>query len=389
MSSVSRLLTTHAGSLPRPDALLELYAAGGGGEDVGHALSEAVADVVRQQCTAGIDIVGDGEFGKPTESSGEGYGHGTWLRYIRARLGGCGWAEVKDVAPISRDRRDFPEYYRASTPDADPASGSVGPQKVWACVGPIEYLGAAAVARDITTLQAALGGVPVEDAFLPVASAASIALLIPNAFYQSDEEYLVALGEAMRQEVKAIVEAGLSVQIDDPVVVGNWDYWPEEDLDGYRRYARRRVELLNDALRGVPPERIRYHVCWGSWQGPHSTDLPLRDVVDILLDVHASGLCLECANARHEHEWRVWEDTELPAGMVLIPGVVSHKTSVLEHPELVADRLIRYARCVGRENIVAGTDCGLGGRLSSDLVWAKLAALSQGAQLASQRLWPR
>lgn len=387
MSDGPRLLTTHAGSLPRPGAVLALYAAGKAGEDFSETLTEAVADVVALQRSTGIDIVGDGEFGKPTESNGEGYGHGTWLRYIRARLGGCGWVEAEDGTPVGRDRQLFPEYYKADASDGARIAGARGQKQTWACIGPVEYVGSEAVARDIAILQAALDDSPSQDAFLPVASAASIALLIPNVYYASEEEYLIALGQAMRQEVKAIVDAGLLVQIDDPVVVGNWDYWPQDDLEGYRRYARRRVELLNDALDGIPPQRIRYHVCWGSWQGPHSSDLPLNDIADILLDVNASGLCLECGNARHEHEWRVWEDTKLPEGKVLIPGVVSHKTAVLEHPQLVADRLIRYARCVGRENVVAGTDCGLGGRLSSDLVWAKLRALAEGAQLASQSLW--
>jgi 5-methyltetrahydropteroyltriglutamate--homocysteine methyltransferase len=393
MNEPSRLLTTHAGSLPRPHGLLELYAAGSAAAEIDEALSDAVAGVIRKQLETGIDIVDDGEFGKPTEGTATGYGHGTWLRYARARLAGCDWVDAADLPPaqlppVSRDHQLFPEYYRERVTGDDGAAGRGQPTRKWACTAPIEYVGDGAVQRDIEVLKKGIGDLAVADAFVSVASPASVALTIANAYYGSEEEFLAALGDAMRHEVKAIVDAGLAVQIDDPVVVGNWDYW-QGDINGYRRYAAERVELLNAALAGIPPERVRYHVCWGSWQGPHSTDLPLRDIVDVLLSVNAKGLCLECANVRHEHEWQVWEDTRLPDGKVLIPGVVSHKTAVLEHPELVAERLVRYARCVGPENVIAGTDCGLGGRLSDDLVWAKLAVLSQGAQLATQALWPR
>ena len=314
------------------------------------------------------------------------------VRGSEARLGGCDWVDPADVPPadlppVSRDRQLFPEYYGEKLADGNGVTARAQPTQIWACAGPIEYIGEEAVQGDIKLLKEAIRDLPVAGAFVPVASPASIALLIRNAYYASEQEYLIALGDAMRHEVKAIVDSGLSVQIDDPVVVGNWDYW-QGDLDGYRRYAAQRVELLNAALAGIPADRLRYHVCWGSWQGPHSTDLPLGDIVDVLLDVNASGLCLECGNARHEHEWRIWEDTRLPDGKVLIPGVVSHKTAALEHPELVADRLVRYARCVGGENVIAGTDCGLGGRLSDDLVWAKLGALAEGAKLATQALWP-
>jgi len=383
-----RILTTHGGSLPRPRRLLEIYARRGADDDLDTTLRQSVAEVVSRQQRVGVDVVSDGEFGKPTETTESGYGHGTWLRYVRSRLAGCDWAPVSSAAPEGRDRCRFPEFYGLAGRNGHPRTDAPEPVQTWACTGPIQYAGRAAVERDIANLRDALSGQPRASAFMPVASPASIALLIPNLYYSSQEEYILALGQAMQEEYRAITDAGLVAQIDDPVVVGTWDTW-DGDLAGYRRYVYEQVEMLNQSLARIEPDRLRYHVCWGSWQGPHSTDLPLSEVVDIILLVNARGISVESGNARHEHEWRVWQDTPLPDGKTLIPGVVSHKTAVLEHPELVADRLVRYARCVGQENVIAGTDCGLGGRLSSDLAWAKLEALVEGARLATNALSSR
>jgi 5-methyltetrahydropteroyltriglutamate--homocysteine methyltransferase len=255
------------------------------------------------------------------------------------------------------------------------------------CTGPITYKGHDLVKRDIENFKAALGGVKPEEAFMPAISPSNVEEWQRNAYYKTGEEYIVAIGEAMREEYKAIVDAGLILQIDDPRLVSYYLVRPGASIAECRKWANQRVEALNHALRGLPEDRIRYHICWGSWHGPHTTDLPLRSIVDLLLQVRAGAYSIEAGNVRHEHEWKVWRDVKLPAGKILIPGVVSHATNVVEHPELVADRLIRFAEVVGRENVVAGTDCGLGGRIHHQLVWAKLEALVEGARMASRRLW--
>jgi 5-methyltetrahydropteroyltriglutamate--homocysteine methyltransferase len=377
-----RILTTHVGSLPRPRRLLDLYAGAGADESFDDTLRDSVAEVVSRQRAAGIDIVSDGEFGKPLTTTDTGYGHGTWLRYVHSRLSGCDLVQVPLQAARSRDQLRFAEFYGPASHGSAKTPAPEDPPQTLACTGPIRYVGHGAVQRDIANLLNALPDEERAHAFLPVASPASIALLIPNLYYDRQEEYILALGRAMQEEYKAIAKAGLLTQIDDPVVVGHWDTW-DGDLAAYRRYVHEHVELLNEALAPIETGRLRYHICWGSWQGPHSTDLPLRDVVDIILRVQARGISIESGNPRHEHEWRVWEDTALPADKVLIAGVVSHKTMVLEHPELVSERLVRYARCVGVENVIASTDCGLGGRLTNDLAWAKLEALAEGARLAT------
>jgi 5-methyltetrahydropteroyltriglutamate--homocysteine methyltransferase len=253
--------------------------------------------------------------------------------------------------------------------------------------GPIAYVGQAAVARDIANFKAGLVQVKAEEGFMTSVAPGSFARR-QNRYYKSDEEFLHALGEAMREEYRAIVEAGIVLQLDDPGLPDTWDMAnPEPSVADYRKFAALRIEALNHALRGLPEDRIRYHICWGSWHGPHSTDLPLANIVDLLLTVKAGAYSIEAGNVRHEHEWKVWRDVKLPEGKILIPGVVSHATNVLEHPELVADRIVRLAGVVGRENVIAGTDCGLGGRIHASLAWAKLEALAQGAALASKQLW--
>jgi 5-methyltetrahydropteroyltriglutamate--homocysteine methyltransferase len=255
------------------------------------------------------------------------------------------------------------------------------------CTGPIRYIGQAAVRADIDNLKNALKAANLDEGFICSIGPASFARS-GDLYYKSEEEFIYAVADAMREEYKAIVDAGLVVQIDDPSLPDNWDMInPEPPLEEFKKFSRVRIDALNHALRGLPEERIRYHICWGSWHGPHTTDVPLADIVDLVLAVRAQAYSVEAGNVRHEHEWRVWQDVKLPDGKILIPGVVSHATNVVEHPRLVADRIIRFANLVGRENVIAGTDCGLGGRIHAQIAWAKLAALAEGAALASQELW--
>ena len=289
---------------------------------------------------------------------------------------GFEWVDGEKASPSSKDRTAFPAFYGAGgrrQPAEGGRAGQVGKTaQVFTCTGPIAYTRQELVARDIAHLQAALDGAAPAGAFLPAVSPGSLPSLIPDRHHADEDAYRQALAGALREEYLAIADAGLTLQIDDPVLVAAWDFWPDDDLDAYRAVARRDVELLNEALRGIPTEQIRYHLCWGSWQGPHRSDLPLADVLDLMLEIRAGAYLVEAANAQHEHEWKLWRDTALPDGATLIPGVVTHKTSVVEHPEVVADRIVRYAELVGPERVMAGTDCGLGGRISSDVAWAKL-----------------
>ncbi len=258
------------------------------------------------------------------------------------------------------------------------------------CVGPIRYRGEQALRTDLDNLRAALDDVQAEDAFMTAVAPGSIEVFArgQNKYYPTDAAFVQALAEAMKTEYQAIVNAGFVLQIDDPGLPDAWDMLtPQPTLDEYRRYATVRVEALNAALASIPEDRVRYHICWGSWHGPHTTDIPLRDVVDLMLKVKAGAYVIEAGNVRHEQEWRVWEDVKLPQDKVLVPGVVSHATNVVEHPDLVADRIQRYAQVVGRENVIGGTDCGLGGRVHPQIAWAKLRSLSEGAQIATSRLW--
>jgi 5-methyltetrahydropteroyltriglutamate--homocysteine methyltransferase len=388
---VQRIQTTHTGSLPRPPEILEAFADGGPSEEL---LAGAVRDVVRRQADTGVDVVGDGEFGKPTDTTNDAdHGHGVWALYVRERLTGFEWVDGEKASPSSKDRSAFPAFYGSGgrrQPAEGGRAGEVGTTaEVFTCTGAIAYCGQELVARDIAHLTAALDGSDAASAFLPAVSPGSLPSLIPDRHHRDEDAYRQALASALREEYLAIADAGLTLQIDDPVLVAAWDFWPDDDLDAYRAVARRDVELLNEALRGIPTERIRYHLCWGSWQGPHRSDLPLADVLDLMLEIRAGAYLVEAANAQHEHEWKLWRDAALPDGATLIPGVVTHKTSVVEHPEVVADRIVRYAELVGPERIMAGTDCGLGGRISSDVAWAKLDALVEGARLASDRLGAR
>ena len=394
--STDRILTTHAGSLPRPADLIDLYRDDAPDDDLLPRLRSAVGEVVQQQRDAGVDVVNDGEFGKARRAAVD---YGAWWSYVYARLEGF---EVRDDDPAARgygphsskDRRVFKEFYDSGAPMSGGQSGGGTQNTATArlaqlvCTGPVKYTGHALVQRDIDNLKAALNGTSVEEAFLPAVSPATLQI-ISNAHYASNEDYTWALAEAIREEYQAIVDAGFVLQIDDPALVDLYDWWfsANDDIAGFRKWAAFQVEAVNHALEGIPEDRVRYHICWGSWHGPHTTDVPLKDVVDLLIKVNAQAYSIEAGNVRHEHEWKVWRDVKLPEGKVLIPGVVSHATNVVEHPELVADRIVHYANLVGRENVIAGTDCGLGGRVHPQLVWAKLRALSEGAALASKQLW--
>jgi len=384
--SMERILTTHIGSLVRPPDLVAIMRAKEEGqpyaqEKFADRVRHAVREVVQAQVEAGIDIPSDGEYGKPSFSG-----------YVNERLTGF---ERRPRDPQQgpllnwgRDRKLFREFYE----EYDRATGSASGYPV-VCTGPIAYQGQAAVRIDIENFKAALAGLPVDEAFIPAVAPGTIELQRRNEYYPTEEDYLFAIAEAMRQEYRAIVDAGFLLQVDDPRVVTQYGMPdPAPSVEEYRKFAALRVEALNHALAGIPENRVRYHLCWGSWHGPHVTDVPLRDIVDVVLQVRAGAYCVEAANPRHEHEWQVWEHVKLPAGKILIPGVVAHTTNLVEHPELIAWRITTYARLVGRENVMAGTDCGFSQgaftpRVHASIMWAKLRALAEGAGLASKQLW--
>jgi 5-methyltetrahydropteroyltriglutamate--homocysteine methyltransferase len=390
--SSERILSTHVGSLVRPPRLLELVRAKEKGDPAGvreydQCLKESVAEVVRRQAQAGIDVVNDGEFGKST----------SWSLYALKRVSGFEQRPVKPGAnPFARgaDRERFQEFY-TELEGANERTWSNVTQTEAVCVAPVKYIGLGELQHDIDNLKAALQGVKVEDAFLPVAAPSSAIPDRKNEYYRNEEELVVALAEALRTEYRAIVDAGFLLQVDDARAAVTYDRMvPPASFEDYYRWVARHVEVLNHALEGIPEDRIRYHVCWGSWPGPHTTDVPLRKIVDLILKVRAGAYLLEAANPRHEHEWRVWKEVKLPEGKILAPGVVSHGTNVVEHPELVAERLVRFASVVGRENVIASTDCGFSQeqfnrRVHPSIMWAKLEAMAEGARIASSELWGR
>jgi 5-methyltetrahydropteroyltriglutamate--homocysteine methyltransferase len=392
--SDQRILTTHVGSLPRPDDLMALYAADAPDETLQPRLRAAVGDIVRRQAETGVDVVNDGEYGKAMRNAMD---FGAWWSYVYPRLAGYELREEQAKKGRaawthgSRERKEFAAFYAAeasAAATAQQAGTSTAGLYGLTCTGPVKYVGHAAIRRDIDNLAVAVRANRVEDAFMTAVSPATLQIL-PNAYYKSAEDYTIALAEAIREEYKAIVEAGFILQIDDPALVDIYDWWfsMNDDVAGYRKWAAFQVEAVNHALLGIPEDRVRFHICWGSWHGPHKGDVELKDVIDLLLKVKAQGYSVEAGNVRHEHEWKVWQDTRLPDGKVVIPGVVSHATNVLEHPELVADRIVRFAKAVGRENVIASTDCGLGGRVHPQIAWAKLGALAEGARLAARQLW--
>ncbi len=390
--STNRILTTHAGSLIRPPALVEFVRARQGSQAVdetayAQCLKESVAGIVKRQAEAGMDIVNDGEFGKST----------SWSLYGLKRLSGFELRPIqsREENPFEKgaDRRRFKDFYLELDGGADGRAWSNVTRRDAVCVAPIKYTGLDELNRDITNLKSALQGTKVEDAFLPVAAPSSAIPDRKNEYYRNDEECVVALADALRTEYKTIVDSGFLLQVDDARAAVTYDRMvPPASFDDYYRWLARHVELLNHALEGIPEDRVRYHVCWGSWPGPHTTDVPLSKIVNLILKVRAGAYLIEAANPRHEHEWKIWKDVKLPDGKILVPGVISHGTNVVEHPELVAERIIRFAESVGRENVIAGTDCGfaqeeLNRRVHPTVMWAKLEAMAEGARIATQQLW--
>jgi len=377
--STDRIITTHAGSLPRPADLLEMMtseAAGKPGEPDAGRLREAVKEIVNKQIELGIDVIDDGEFGKPS-----------FVSYVNERLGGF---EPDPQGPRqnpwagSREAKSFPEFYAAAASAARPAR--------MICIAPITYRGMARLATDVDNLKTALNGARPIEVFMPAISPASAADWLRNRYYKSDEEFLFAIAEALREEYEAIVDAGFLVQIDDPQLVTSWTKQPELTLQDWRKWAERRIEALNHALRNIAPEKIRHHTCYGINMGPRIHDLELKDIVDLVLQIRAGAYSFEAANPRHEHEWKVWQGVKLPEGKALIPGVISHSTVLVEHPELVAERILRFAKVVGRENVIAGADCGFATFAGSkevhpSIVWEKFKSLAERARLASRELW--
>jgi len=384
--SIDRILTTHVGSLIRPAELREFLSAKEAGrpfdqEAYAACLKATVAEVVHKQAKIGIDGVSDGEFGKAI----------SWAQYPLFRLGGFErrpFSAGKNPFTRGVDRTRFPEFYAEldSHDKVETVMDSVA-------VAPINYSGGAELQQDIDNFRAALRGVTVEEGFLPVAAPASVIPDRKNEYYASDDELQQAIGDAMRVEYKTIIDAGLLVQLDDARAAVSYDRMvPPKSLAEYRAWLARQVEVTNHAIAGLPRERIRYHVCWGSWPGPHSSDVPFKDIADLILRVRAGAYSIELANPRHEHEWRLWEHLKLPDDAILIPGVISHATNIVEHPELVAERIVRLARLVGRENVIASTDCGFAqvtyfARVHPSIMWAKLESLVAGARLATAELW--
>ncbi|KAB1655076.1 cobalamin-independent methionine synthase II family protein [Pseudoclavibacter chungangensis] len=397
-----RFRTTHVGSLPRSPELIEQNRRYQDGEiewdELKSALPGFVDDIVGTQRDIGVDIVNDGEYGHIMPSAVD---YGAWWNYSFSRLGGLTpstedrWAstEQKRSSPGNvvltsfsdrRDRERFRDAYE------DPSSGVLAhrtPTTQPKITGPLHYTGQDAAATDIANLQAALAAHGGGEGFLASLSPGSAAR-VSNDYYASDEELVYACAEAMREEYLAITGAGLTVQIDDPSIAESWDQVnPEPTVEDYLAFTTLRVEALNYALRGIPTEQVRFHLCWGSWHGPHTTDLEFRYLIDLMLTIDAGAYSFEAANVRHAHEWKLWRDHPLPEGKRIVPGVVSHSTNVVEHPELVADRIEQFASLVGRENVVPSTDCGLGGRLHPSIAFAKLESLVAGAKIASERLF--
>ena len=377
--SNERILTTHTGSLPRPADLVEMIQARENRETSDDAsfnlrVKAAVAETVAQQIEAGIDVVSDGEMGKPSFAS-----------YVKNRI--AGFDSQNPEPRIFTDRAEFPEWNARSSPIS--TALSVRPM----CTGPLSWTDKAAVQNDIDNFKAALDGADHEDAFIPSASLGIISEIMHNRYYPSEEAYLYALADVMKEEYQAIAQAGLVLQIDAPdAAMGRHSQFGFQTLAEFRSALAQRIEALNHALESIPQEQIRFHLCWGNYEGPHHHDVPLREIVDLVLQVNAGAYSVEAANPRHEHEWRVWEQVKLPDGKVLIPGVIDSTTHFVEHPELVAQRIVRLANLVGKENVIAGTDCGFSTsagvpRVDQAVMWAKFRTLAEGAKLATRELW--
>ena len=379
--STDRILVSHVGSLARPRDLMEMLVARNEGkpfdaEALARRTREAVADVVEKQIECGIDIVNDGESGKSNFS-----------RYTKEWLGGFierpAAADFKPTSIFGRDMLEFTEYFNRG------GRTSIGHHaRVFYCVEPLTYIGQEEVKADITNLKSALQGKQLEEGFLPAVAPGTMEHWMKNEYYKTQEEYLFAIAAAMAEEYRAIVDAGFVLQIDDPDLADAWQMHPQMTTVEYRKYQELRIEALNHGLKGLPEDRIRFHMCWGSYHGPHKYDIPLNEIVDLVLKVRAGCYSIEASNPCHEHEWRVWEGVKLPDDKLLMPGVIGHYSDFIEHPRAIADRLIRYAKIVGRENIIAGSDCGIGSRVGHPQVgWAKFQAMAEGARIASRELW--
>jgi 5-methyltetrahydropteroyltriglutamate--homocysteine methyltransferase len=376
--STERILTTHAGSLARPPDLLKMMQAKESDQPYDHEafagrVRAAVAEVVRKQIDAGVDVVSDGEEGKPG-----------FANYVKDRL--TGFVAREGMRPrIFSDRADFPDF--------QPPTGSTLGSRRLVCTGPIGWKNRGAVQTDIENFKAALQGGQPTEAFIPAVSPGTLAQNVVNEYYKGEEEFLYAVADVMKDEYQAIVQAGFLLQIDSPdLAMGKNVQFADKTLAEFRKIIALRVEALNHALVGIPPEHVRHHICWGNGEGPHHKDVELKDIIDILLKARAGAIYVEGANPRHGHEWKVFRDVKLPDDMVLIAGVIDTKTNFIEHPELVADRIANYASVVGRANVIAGTDCGFGtsadrDRVAPSISWAKLKAMAEGAQLASTQLW--
>jgi 5-methyltetrahydropteroyltriglutamate--homocysteine methyltransferase len=401
LTSTDRIVTTHVGSLVKPQPIREALAAQQAGtrydEESFHSqLADAVTEVVSEQVGAGIDVPSDGEFSKAH-----------WVWYVTDRLNGVEPADLGEAQMswwmLTNDRTQFADFYAAYEPvqrydwSGDPAAPLTrlpAPIQFAKFTGPISYKGSASVHRDIGNFKAALAAAGAAEGFMPTAAPMAVELGQTNPAYKTDEEFVYALADALHEEYKAIVDAGLLLQVDDAVLPQWVGAATVKHIDRAEisRFADMRIEALNHALAGIPEDRVRFHICWGSWNGPHTSDAPLKDVIEYVLKVNAGAYLIESANPRHQHEWQIWEDLKLPDGKVLVPGVINHQTNVVEHPELVASRIQNLARLVGRENVIAGSDCGFCQgwhevRVHPSIQWAKLRSLTEGARLASKQLW--
>ncbi len=392
--STHRILTTHTGSLPRPADLVAILNSKELGESYDRAafaerVRRAIFEIVARQADTGIDVDDDGEHSKVN-----------WMAYARARLSGLGEIDSPvRVRGATRDSLAFPNTYEDMKVMLAARSGTIVPKRkvrprAYVCNGPIAYVGQDELQADIDNLKAALKASNIEEGFMTAISPSNLELYYENQHYASDEEYLTALAEAMRVEYKAIVDAGLLLQIDDPRMATHYNRAVNASIEDCRKFIALRVEAVNHALRGIPEDRVRFHTCYSVNVAPRVHDFELKHFVDLMLQIRASAYLIEAANPRHEHEWQLWQDVKLPEGKILVPGVVSHCIHLVEHPELVAQRIVRFADVVGRERVIAGTDCGFGTSGAGDEVhpevaWAKLRALVEGARLASERLWAK
>ena len=385
--STNRILTTHVGSLPRPDDLRTMILKKQQGEAIDASafaarVKSAVSEIVRRQTEAGIDIVADGEMGRVG-----------FIPYVNERLQGIEPSPTAEAATYwgtSREYTAFPEFY-AWAAQMPGTAGQTGRTR-WVCTGPVSYKGLAALQSDIATLKAALEGQRYEEAFMPAVSPANLLNWNHNEHYNSEEEYLYALADALRVEYQAIIDAGLILQVDDPLLASYYVMHPEASVEDCRNWAMTRVDALNHALRGLPQDKIRYHTCYSINIGPRVHDMELKNLVDIILRINAGAYSFEAGNPRHEHEWKVWSEVKLPEGKSLIPGVITHSSNIVEHPEVIAQRIGRFAEAVGKENVIAGADCGFASfaatcEVHPSVVWVKLAALAEGARIASRELW--